>query len=241
LREELGLSRGGHPVFEGQHSPRMVLALFSRVLADPQPDWPPNVRITGAIPYNGAEPPPRLSDELEAFLSAGPPPVVFTLGSSAVSVAGDFYTESLKAVEAIGVRAVLLIGSRPENRPGGALPPGVRLEEFAPHASLFPRASLIVHQGGMGTLQQALRSGRPTLMVPFAHDQPDNAHRVRALGVSRTLRPGRYRAGRVADELRTLLEEPSYRERAETIGERVRAEDGVKNACDAIEEVLASA
>lgn len=238
LREELGLDRGGDPIYEGQHSPRMVLALFSRVLARPQPDWPANVRITGAIPYNGRAVDEPLSPELEAFLAAGEPPVVFTLGTSAVGAAGDFYDESVEAVRRLGVRAVLLVGNHPENRPGGPLPGGVLLEPYAAHAALFPRASVIVHQGGAGTMHQALRSGRPTLVVPFAHDQPDNAHRVERLGVSRTLPPNRYSARRVERELRALLDSERYRERARRVGQVVASEDGVGAACDAIEEVL---
>ena len=42
LRAELGLPRGGQPLFEGQHSPTKVLALFSKVLAKPARDWPAN-------------------------------------------------------------------------------------------------------------------------------------------------------------------------------------------------------
>jgi rhamnosyltransferase subunit B len=241
LRRELGLSRGGDPVFEGQHSPRGVLALFSRLLARPQPDWPPNVRVTGAIPWDGAGARPALSAALAAFLDDGPPPLVFTLGSSAVGAAGGFYQESAQAARRLGMRAVLLAGAHPENRPRGPLPPGVIVEEFAAHSALFPRASAIVHQGGAGTLHQALRSGRPTLVVPFAHDQPDNAWRVRRLGVSRTLRPGRYRASRAARELRTLLDDPAYAARAARVGEQVRAEGGADAACDAVQALLSAA
>ncbi len=238
LRRELGLPRGGNPIFEGQHSPWLVLALFSRLLARPQPDWPAHVRITGAIPYNGPATESPLSPEMEAFLAAGPPPIVFTLGSSAVGAAGGFYRESLAAVRRLGTRAVLLVGSHPENRPDGPLPDGVLLEAFAPHAALFPRAAVVVHQGGAGTLHQGLRAGRPTLVVPHAHDQPDNAYRVERLGVSRTLRPQRYSARRVERELRILLEDDAYRLRAEAVAGEVRAEGGADAACDAIEEVL---
>lgn len=241
LRRELGLPRGGDPIFEGQHSPHLVLGLFSRVLAEPQPDWPSNVKITGAIPYNGPGVEQPLSPALEEFLAAGPPPVVFTLGSSAVRAAGNFYQDSVEAVRRLGIRAVMLVGPHADNRPPGSLPKEVHLEPFAPHAALFPRASAIVHQGGAGTLHQGLRSGRPTLVVPFSHDQPDNAHRVAQLGVSRTLLARQYTARRAIRELGTLLEDPAYRERAEVVGAEVRAEDGVANACDALEALLRSA
>jgi UDP:flavonoid glycosyltransferase YjiC (YdhE family) len=71
LRAECGLPRGGHPLFEGQFSPTLTLALFSRVLGSPQPDWPTNVVTAGFVFYNGPDP---LQPDLEEFLSAGPPP-----------------------------------------------------------------------------------------------------------------------------------------------------------------------
>ena len=53
FREELGLPDRGHPLFEGAHSPDLVLALFSELFAQPQPDWPPNTRATGFAFYDG--------------------------------------------------------------------------------------------------------------------------------------------------------------------------------------------
>jgi rhamnosyltransferase subunit B len=233
LRKELGLPRGADPIYDGQFSPALTLALFSRVLAAPQPDWPPHARCTGFVFYNGPDP---LSPELEGFLSSGPPPVVFTLGTSAVFSAGTFYQESAAAAMRLGVRAVLLTGGFPENAPG-IRSSSILVVDRAPHQLLFPRAAAIVHQGGAGTLGQALRSGRPTLVVPYSHDQPDNAARVRALGVSRTVFPAKYRAGKVAAELQTLLKEGDYRARAQRIGETVRSEGGAEEAADAVEQL----
>jgi rhamnosyltransferase subunit B len=238
FRRELGLDHGGHPVFEGQHSPALVLALFSRVLAEPQPDWPPNVVVTGAIPYNGAGSEAQLSPELQEFLRDGAPPVVFTLGSSAVGAAGDFYEESLQAIRRLEIRAVLLVGPHAENRPRTSLPDGVMLVPFAPHAKLFRQAAVVVHQGGAGTLHQGLRSGRPTLVVPFAHDQPDNAWRAERLGVSRTVPARSYTARSAAREIARLLSDERIRARAEEVADQVRAEDGVGAACDAIERII---
>ncbi|HJS05924.1 MAG TPA: hypothetical protein VJ832_20775, partial [Variovorax sp.] len=72
LRARHGLPPGANPLIEGQYSPHLNLALFSRVMADPQADWPPRTRVTGFVFYNG---PAALPPSLEAFLGAGPPPV----------------------------------------------------------------------------------------------------------------------------------------------------------------------
>jgi rhamnosyltransferase subunit B len=239
LRAELGLPPGGHPVYEGQFSPMLNLAMFPRVLAEPRPDWPPNTVVTGAALWDGAH--GAMAPELEAFLDAGPSPVVFTLGSSAVGSAGaaGFYRESLAAVARLGVRAVLLTGRDPRNRPGDRLPDGVLALPGAPHGALFARASAVVHQVGAGTLAQALRAGRPMLLVPHAHDQPDNAARTERLGIARTLYPRRYSARRVERHLAALLGDPAYARRAQAVAQRVAAEDGVRDAAEALEALAA--
>jgi UDP:flavonoid glycosyltransferase YjiC (YdhE family) len=237
LRQELGLPPGEHPIFEGQHSPRLVLAMFSRVLADPQPDWPPNVRITGGVRYDGTAEEAQLPRELRAFLDAGDPPIVFALGSAAVGAAGSFYEESARAALALGRRAVLVIGRYAENRPAQDLPPEILVAEYAPYSELFARAAAVVHQGGIGTMHQALAAGHPMVVAPFSHDQPDNAHRAERLGIAKTLYPSAYRADRAARALDGLLGDPVVLGRAEEIGTVVRAERGAATACDAIEEV----
>ena len=141
--------------------------------------------MTGFAFYDGRnelEMPPELS----RFLDDGPPPIVFTLGSSAVWVARDFYRESIAAAKLLGRRAVLLIGDD-RNRSDEPLPPEVIAVNYAPFEALLPRACAMVHHGGVGTTSQGLRAGVPTLIVPFAFDQPDNAAHAERLGTSRTL------------------------------------------------------
>ncbi|HEX8070533.1 MAG TPA: glycosyltransferase [Pyrinomonadaceae bacterium] len=239
LRAELGLPRGGQPLFEGQHSPTLVLALFSRVIAEPQADWPAHTRVTGFPFYDrrdyfGERETPRA---LLEFLDAGPPPIIFTLGSSAIWVARDFYRDSIAAARALGRRALLLIGHE-RNRLAEPLPEGVAAFEYAPYGEVLPRGCATVHQGGVGTTGQALRAGRPALVVPHAHDQFDNAARVERLGCARVLARPRYDAARATRELDRLLTEPTYATRAAEVGRRVQAEDGASAAADAIEEVL---
>jgi UDP:flavonoid glycosyltransferase YjiC (YdhE family) len=238
LRKQLGLPDAPDPIFEGQHSPLGVLALFSRVLAEPQPDWPHNTHITGNLFYDGAVDGTTLPRTLERFLAAGPPPIVFTLGTSAVGAAGRFYEESARAAQLMGVRAVLLVGRDPRNRPVEPPSDDINICEYAPYSGLFPRAAAIVHQGGIGTTAQALRAGKPMVVVPHAHDQGDNAFRVERLGVARTIYPKQYRAARVAETLAALLADGSLAHVAAEIGAVVRAEDGATAACDRIESVL---
>jgi rhamnosyltransferase subunit B len=237
LRSELGLARGRNPLFDAKHSPYLVLALFSRVLGKRQKDWPRHALITGFCYYDGDAGNAALPPQLEKFLATGEPPVVFTLGSAAVLAAGRFYEYSAKAAIKLGVRAVLLIGSDERNRPKGALPETICVAEYAPYSALFSRAAMVVHQGGVGTTARCLRAGKPMLIMPYSHDQPDNARRMRRLKVARVIQRGNYTPARVARKLKAMLDEPLFAERATAVAKRLEQEDGVRTACDALVEL----
>ena len=237
LRAELGLPRtADNPLFEGSHSPALILAMFSPEFAQKQSDWPANLIVSG-FPFFDTDDQSGLSPELTQFLNEGPPPIVFTLGSSGVLNAGSFYECSAVATEKLGQRAILIVGKEPGNRPR-SIPKGVITCEYVPFAQLFPKASLIVHIGGVGTTALAMQSGIPMLIMPQAHDQFDNAARVTRLGIGRKLLRKRYTPENLVQELQILLNDESYARNAARIGEAVRRENGVSTACDALERLL---
>jgi rhamnosyltransferase subunit B len=237
LRRELGLEAGKDPIFDAKHSPSLVLALYSQVMGEPQPDWPPAVKVTGFAFYDGTGSEGALPPDLATFLDAGPAPLVFTLGSAAVMHAGDFYEQSAEAAESLGQRAVLLIGADDRNVPKRKLPNSICVARYAPYSKIFPRASVIIHQAGIGTTAQALRAGRPMLVMPYSHDQPDNARRVRRLGVAEVLGRKQYKAKPAARLIQQLLSEPDYLSRARAAAAKVAAENGAVAACDALETI----
>ncbi|HVS38464.1 MAG TPA: glycosyltransferase [Gemmataceae bacterium] len=236
LRREIGLPAvPSHNPLTESFSPLLHLALFSKRLVDKQRDWPQQTLVTG-FPWFNADSAAGLPPALAEFLEDGSAPIVFTLGTAIAADAGTFFETSIRAAQLLGRRAVLILKD-PRNRPR-ALPDGVAAFEYAAFPLLFPRAAAIVHHGGIGTTGLAMRSGRPTLIMPCAWDQPDNAERAARLGISRTISRRRYTPERVAIELRRLLDEPAYGRRAAEIGEQVRQEDGVRAACDAVERAL---
>jgi rhamnosyltransferase subunit B len=238
LRAQLGLPRGNQPLLDGQHSPTLVLALFSSVFGKPQPDWPPNTRVTGFPFYDRRDyfdevaPDPRLLE----FLDDGEPPIVFTLGSSAFWLADNFYHDSIEAARALGRRALLLIGHE-RNRPRN-LSKDVAAFEYAPFSEVFHRALAIVHSGGVGTTAQGLHAGRPVLVIPHAHDQFDNAARIVRQGCGRAIARPRYNAPTATRELKALLSSTDYFRNAAAVGRLVQSEHGAGVAADEIEKVL---
>jgi len=246
MRAEMGLpARREHPVLEGASSD-LHLALFSRELASPQPDWPASTVQTGFPIHDRGEHGEGMPAALGAFLERGDAPLVFTLGSSAVFAADGFYPAAATAARTLGRRAVLLTGPDGMNAvPGvpdvGAAPAGAPIVSvaYAPHSEVLPRACAVVHQGGVGTTAQAMLSGRPMLVVPFSHDQPDNAARCARLGIARTLPRSRIGGAAFARELAVLLADPLAATRARDVAARMREEPGAAGAADAIERLLA--
>jgi rhamnosyltransferase subunit B len=238
FRRELGLPPTAAPMlFEGQFSPLGTLGLFDAPLAEPQPDWPTALRVCGAALHDGSAPDPAALPELQRFLADGDPPLVFALGSSAVWFAGGFWAAAVAAAQALGRRALLLTGSPV---PTG-LPDGIRAFEYLPYSAVFPHAAAVVHQCGIGTLAQALRAGRPQLLVPVAFDQPDNAARAARLGVGIELPFRRVDPRRLREGLATLLANPAHAGAAARCGAALRAADGASGggAAAAAEALLA--
>lgn len=226
-------------VFDGLRAGRLSLGLYSPLLSPRQPDAPPQFEVAGYAAYDSEDGGPAvLSPALNAFLDEGPPPVVFTLGSAAVNIPGDFYLQSLAATRKLGRRAVLLVG--PEGDLSVADGPDIVAARYAPFSLLFPRCAAIVHQGGVGTTQQALRGGRPQLVVPHLGDQFDNGARVVRLGCGATLSRSGYRLERIVPALEALLNDPSMAARSAALGDAARSEDGAARGADLITAMVAS-
>jgi len=232
FRAELGLSPARGFFGAGLHSPLLTLGLWPSWYAAPQPDWPPSVRVTGFVRHDapGEHAPP---EGLEDFLAAGEAPVVFTPGTAMV-LGERFFDAALDASRRLGRRALLLTPHR-EQLPAD-LPQDVAHVGYAPFRDVLPRAAAIVHHGGIGTVAQALAAGIPQLIMPMAHDQPDNARRVRALGVGDFIAPARFRGPRVARRLEALLGSAEVARRAAELAPRVDFDAALGRACDAIED-----
>ncbi len=212
------------------HSPHLVLAMFPDWYAACQPDWPAQTRLVGFPLYDerGVEP---LPPEVERFLDEGEPPIVFTPGSANL-FGRDFFASSAEACRRLGKRGLLLT-RHPEQVPAD-LPPGVRHFSYVPFSELLPRASALVHHGGIGTMSQALAAGIPQLIRPLGHDQFDNADRIRRLGVGDWLTPKQY-PSKVATTLQTLLNTPEVAVRCREVAGRFQDVDPLGEACRLVE------
>jgi UDP:flavonoid glycosyltransferase YjiC (YdhE family) len=233
LRRKEGLRETCDPVFKDKFSPYLVLALFSQWFAPKQRDWPEQTLQPGFLQaWNSMD--FEALGRLDRFLSAGGPPLVFTQGSTAVHNPRDFYDISAKVAKCLHRRA-LLVGTSASCAEDAD---DVLMMPYITYSHVFPRASVIIHQGGSGTTGEALRAGRPMLVVPYGWDQPDNAHRIERLGAGLHLPRSRYTVETATAAIKLLLEKPQFSVTSAEIASRIQDEDAIGSACDAIGSLL---
>ncbi len=264
LVRERNLERVGHPLFEGQFSPFGTLALFSKHFCPPQRDWPRNTTATGFCFYDSSgHKAATEQSEWKAWMESGSPPVVWTLGSSAVHDAGDFYLDGSCLPEVsefrtnLALRSLLLTGGLQDNallikedadlvarRLGFVNADEVPINQrrvlavdYAPYSQVFPLASCVVHQGGAGTMAQALRAGVPQIIQPFAHDQGDNAARIGRLGVGFSFRRNTFKNKYTRTIYSAVEDVLKLQPRARELGELIRRENGPRAACETLERL----
>ncbi|GLW46719.1 glycosyl transferase [Streptomyces sp. NBRC 14336] len=217
LRTRLGLPRG----LARRTRETPVLHGFSPLVVPRPRDWPAGHDVTGYWwPYDRDE---RLPAGIEDFLDAGEPPVYVGLGSATVPDPEVLSAEIVRGLRRAGLRGVIQRGW------GGLAADGddmLTVGEVA-HSALFPRMAAVVHHAGAGTTAAGLRAGVPAVPVPVQFDAGFWSRRLVALGVAPYAVPLRgLTADRLASALDRAVRDPGHRERARSLGARIRAEDG---------------
>jgi rhamnosyltransferase subunit B len=232
FRRTYGLPPVSHVMTRWMHAPELVVCAFPDWFAPRQPDWPPN-SITTGFPVDVPNGSGRLPADLESFLSAGDSPLVFTAGT-AMAHARRFFKTALDASAQLSMRAVFAC-QFPELLPEN-LPPSVLAVRYAPFSLLFPRVRAVVHHGGIGTCAQALASGVMQLVTPFAHDQFDNAARLKVLGASETASP-HADARRWVELIERTMADRRSAEVRENLKERIAGAHAAEEIADRLEKL----
>jgi len=227
-----GVSPVRHITSRWWHSPHRVIGLFPDWLAAPQVDWPPHSALTG-FPLFDDDHGDRLRPDVERFVDAGSPPIVFLPGSSNRQ-ASRFFRAAVEACLVLKRRGILL--TKYGEQVPQPLPDDVRWFDYVPLGRLLPRVAALVHHGGIGTAAQGLAHAVPHAIMPMTFDQPDNARRLVDLGVARTIWPRSFHGLQLAATLDELLDAPSVSARCEELAARIGRDDPVQRTCELIEQ-----
>lgn len=235
VRRELGLAKDMPLYWDVTRGGRLNLGMWSTHFRGRCEGDPEGGVICGFPWHDRHGEQEAVPGEVERFLEEGDAPILFTLGTAAVHVAGDFYAMAAEACRLIGRRGLLLVG--PKRAGPTNMATGTRAFAYVPFSSVMPRCAVNVHHGGIGSTGQGMRAGRPTVVIPHAHDQFDNAARVKRLGISETIVRRKVTAEGLAQALKRVVADEGMTRRAREIGERLRGEDGAARAAEEIERI----
>jgi len=231
FRKELGLPKITRFFEKWIHSTQLNLGLFPDWFAPPQRDWPENTYLTGFILHQleGG----NLSEDSTRFIYEGEAPLVFTAGTAMLHTK-DFFETAVLATQILKRRAILL--SRLKDQIPANLPENIQHAEFEPLDKLLSQSAAFIYHGGIGSLAQATAAGVPQLVMPMSLDQPDNAARIKKLGVGDFVLPRNFKPRLVADILSGLLSNPKVKENCQKYAQRVDFDKAILNTCDLLEQ-----
>jgi rhamnosyltransferase subunit B len=231
-RRERGMSNTNSMLEHLFAVPDLSLTLFPEWFAPTQPDWPQPLYRAG-FPLFDPNPDAALSPELQSFLSgATDKPLAFTHGTGNTQ-ARAYFAQAAAAVQALGRRGIFLTPHGEQLPPG--LPSTILWQDYVPLRRLLPHVALLAHHGGIGTTAECLRAGTPQLIVPLAHDQFDNAARVRALGAGASLPASRLDEAGLKRALQHMLDDDELARRGHGIAQRFTPQQALEDLCVQLE------
>jgi MGT family glycosyltransferase len=121
------------------------------------------------------------------------------------------------------------------------LAPNMWGAEMVPQTKIIPQVDLVITHGGNNTVTEAMHFGKPMILLPLFWDQYDNAQRVDEAGFGVRLDTYGFADTDLTGAVERLLADTELRDRLATVGERIRANDGLEVAAAVIESVLAKA
>jgi zeaxanthin glucosyltransferase len=142
--------------------------------------------------------------EVEEWIAASDEPFVYVSFGSFLSVRGDVLARVLQALEQIGVRVAIAIGSASRDDLG-TLPDSWLVREFLPQVRLLESAAAAVTHGGNNSVTEAMTNGVPLLVLPFSTDQFAGADAIERRGFGESLDPNSASVDEIAEAARRVL------------------------------------
>lgn len=217
-------------------SPHLHISYFSPYWHQADPGFLPQTHFVGGMPTLPQGLPP-------AWLQAIPPDAPLGLVTLGTVFTGDlgFFSWAAQAMARLGIIPLVVLG-RPL-APGekaqlkAALPGGTRLLNWVDYAHVFPRLSVIVHHGGMGTTHAAVVHGVPQIVVPHAADQRGQARRVAQAKVGLNLTAQDVSRGQLLPAIRAVVSDERVRDTARKLAGRFAELGGPPKAAELLRDL----
>jgi UDP:flavonoid glycosyltransferase YjiC (YdhE family) len=125
----------------------------------------------------------------------------------------------------------------------------LRYAPFLPGLAMAERSDLVIHHGGYGSCQTGHYAGTPAVIIPTYSERESNARRVAGTGAGDFVLPAADGSGRnkkvdrgqLRAKIERVLSDPSFKENAKRISEKMRAFGGAAEAAHMIENHILGA
>jgi UDP:flavonoid glycosyltransferase YjiC (YdhE family) len=218
---------------------RKVLSFYptSRVLMPPDPEWGEHIHVTGYW-YHPEEAANDYTEpkELADFLKSGEKPIFVAFGKAESSELAKLQELTLEALKRTGIRAIVQAFQIPEKDRTNT--DKLFFIDAVPYPYIFEKVRAVVHHGGNTTNGMGLRAGLPTLVIALALDQYFYGRMDNRVGCGPKplyIRKKLCSTDEIADALNDLVS-GRYDAKAREISRKIREENGVVSAAEAIEK-----
>lgn len=220
-------------------SKTLNLIAVSPVFCPRQDDWQERHQVCGFLTGQKAIPYKTPAQDLATFLDAGAPPVYVSFGS-VMPFSGAALDEIIVLLDDARRRAgCRMIVQAPDREHPRSASSELLFVTSVPHALVFPRCAAVVHHGGAGTTQTALRAGTPSVVVAHIEEQYFWGRELQRIGAAPApLRRRTLNAQALAKQIAAVLNTPKMRQTAQDIAATMRTENGVATAVALIEKTF---
>lgn len=142
----------------------------------------------------------------------------------------DFYRHCIDAFRNSDYEVILSVGADTDPASLGGLPPHIHVYSHVDQIAVLQKADVFLSHCGMNSVSESLYFGVPLVLYPLTNEQKGVAHRTAELGAGLMLPSEKA----IRETVETVLQKPSYREKAQQIAESFRKCGGAKAAAEAI-------
>ena len=214
-----------------------IYGLSTHFLPRPE-DYPSNCHFTGFWLENSTQ---DLDPETVRFIDNGPPPLLLTFGSMPYKSDLNLPKTADRLTTELETRLIIVRGWGLNDTTELEQNPNIRVVNNTPYDKLLPKTRAVIHHGGIGTIAECLRAGKPFLTCPILYpfgDQHFWGNYAYKKGVG--LKPAplkKLSADSLVNLARELLDNKELYVNSEKMMNLIRKEDGVANAIDLIESM----
>lgn len=231
-RDRMGLQPVKNIMKDWMFSSTKLIGLFPEWFSKTKENWPSNVELTGfSLSDNQVN--NQVPSDVKDFLLGDKSVIIFKLSTLKLN-AEDFFQISSEICSRLGKKGIIL--SKFKDQLPDEVKPYIKHFDYFPLGELLPYASVIVHDGGIGTSAQALANGIPQLICPRTDEQRNNSEILKNLGVSDEVFWSKYKLENVCEKLDALMNSETIRKQCSVVSSRFKRYRPIDDVCRLVEQ-----